>query len=96
VELQEPGPVYLLASAGGFAARAGLKQARTNAPSQTAVHRTVQRLDSGPIVILALGWNPPYSREPWSQPRQNFYTARKNRSQSIENNQFPDTDIKSH
>ncbi len=56
VELQEPGPVYLLASAGGlaggFAARAGFMEATKIAPSQTAAQRSVQRLASGPILIL--------------------------------------------
>src|SRR5579864_522396 len=72
VELQEPGPVYLLASAGGFAARAGFIAAKKIAPSQTTAHRSVSRLASGPILIPVLGWSPPYSRKPWNQPASDF------------------------
>src|ERR1700682_1746791 len=72
VELQEPGPVYLPASAGGFAARGGFSHAKKIAPSQTTAHRSVQRLASGPILIPVLGWSPPYSRGPWSRPASEF------------------------
>jgi hypothetical protein len=58
VELQEPGPVYLLASAGGFAARAELRVAKKIAPSQTMARRSVKRLASGPILIPLLEWIP--------------------------------------
>jgi hypothetical protein len=60
VELQEPGPVYLPASAGGFAARGGFSEARQIAPSQTTAHRSVKRLASGPILIPVLGWSPAF------------------------------------
>jgi hypothetical protein len=58
VELQEPGPVYFPASAGGFAARGGFSEAKKIAPSQTTAHRSVNRLASGPILIPVLGWSP--------------------------------------
>ena len=72
VELQEPGPVYLPASAGGFAAHTGFNEAKRIAPSQTTAHPSVKRLASGPILIPVLGWTPPYSRGPWSQPASEF------------------------
>src|SRR5579863_5356611 len=72
VELQEPGPVYLLASAGGFAARGGFSEAKKIAPSQTTAHRSVKRLASGPILIPVLGWSPPSSRGAWSRPASEF------------------------
>jgi hypothetical protein len=43
VELHEPGPVYLLASAGGFAALAGFMQATKKAPSESKAHRNSKR-----------------------------------------------------
>jgi hypothetical protein len=64
VELQDPGPVYLLVSAGGFAALGRLGEATKIAPSQTTAHRSIKRLASGPIFIPVLGWSPPYSRGP--------------------------------
>jgi hypothetical protein len=57
VELQEPGPVYLPVSAGGFAAAAGFGHAKKIAPSKTTAHRIVNRLATGPIFIRSLGWN---------------------------------------
>jgi hypothetical protein len=60
VELQEPGPVYLLASAGGLAARGGFSEAKQIAPSQTTAHRSVNRLASAPILIPVLGWSPAF------------------------------------
>src|SRR5229473_1826488 len=68
VELQEPGPVYFPASAGGFAARGGFSEARKIAPSQTTAHRSDERLASGPILIPVLGWSPPYSRGTLGKP----------------------------
>src|SRR5216683_3040817 len=72
VELQDPGPVYFPASAGGFAARGGFSEARKIAPNQTTAHRSVPRLASGPILIPVLGWSPPYSRGPWSRSASEF------------------------
>jgi hypothetical protein len=54
VELQEPGPVYLLVSAGGRAARAAGKVAKKIAPHKLTAHRGGQRLPSGPILIRSL------------------------------------------
>jgi hypothetical protein len=60
VELQEPGPVYLLASAGGAAERPAWRPAHAGVNeitlSQTTAHRSVQRLASGQILIRLLGW----------------------------------------
>jgi hypothetical protein len=72
VELQEPGPVYLAASAGGFAARVGFSEAKKIAASQTTAHRSVNRLASSQIIIPVLGWSPPYSRWLWSRPAPEF------------------------
>src|SRR5216683_2957333 len=72
VELQEPGPVYFPASAGGFAASPELSEAKKVAASQTTAHRSVERLASGPILIPVLGWSPPYLRRPWGRPASEF------------------------
>jgi hypothetical protein len=52
VELQEPGPVYLLVSAGGLAARTGFVQAAKKVPSKNTAHRSVKRFASSSIVIV--------------------------------------------
>jgi hypothetical protein len=54
VELQEPGPVYLLMSAGGWAARAGIGPTATNAPSENTAHSHAGRLAFAPIFIQLL------------------------------------------
>src|ERR1700680_4705015 len=72
VELQEPGPVYLLESAGGFALLGAFSGAKQSGPSQTTAHRSVKRLASGPILIPVLGWSPPFSRGPWSRSAPEF------------------------
>jgi len=61
VELQEPGPVYLLVSAGEFAgagsaARTAKGAAKKIAPAQMAAYRSIPRFGSGPILICSLGW----------------------------------------
>jgi len=60
VELQEPGPVYLEESAGGFLARDEFGNAKKIAPSQTTAHGSVKRLATGPILIPVLGWSPAF------------------------------------
>jgi hypothetical protein len=55
VELQEPGPVYLLVSAGGMAARAGFAPTATNAPKANPAQWRVKRLDLIAIFILVFG-----------------------------------------
>src|SRR5260370_41127093 len=96
VELQEPGPVYLLASAGGFAAHTGLSEAKKIAPRPITAQRSVNRLASGPILIPVLGWSPALFAQAVEPARvRNFYTARKNRSQPIERSRFPKAATKS-
>src|SRR5258708_9086590 len=60
VELQEPGPVYLEASAGGLGARGGFSTPKKIEPSQTTAHRSVRRLARSPILIPLLGWSPAF------------------------------------
>src|SRR6266853_1560545 len=82
VELQEPGPVYLLASVGGRAARAVAKVAKKIAPHKMTAHRSGQRLPSGPILIRSLGWSvTPVARTVKRTRVRNSYTARENLSQ---------------
>src|ERR1700733_11149219 len=56
VELQEPGPVYLLASAGGSAQRATGDHTKKIAPIKMVAHRSGQPLLSGSILIHLSEW----------------------------------------
>src|SRR5580692_3018497 len=94
VELHEPGPVYLLVSAGGLAAESGpparLTDVQKIAPSQTTAHRSVQRLASGRIFIRWLGWNKtPRARAIEPPGNRIFYTSRGKRSQRKPRRRFP-------
>src|SRR5882762_650767 len=95
VELQEPGPVYLLASAGGFpgegsAARAPGATLKNIAMAQTTAHRSVPGFLSGPILIPSLGWSAPSIAQAFVTARvRNSYTARENRSQRMVADKFP-------
>src|SRR5882672_8438190 len=84
VELQEPGPVYLLVSAGSPAARAARVTTKKIAPCKMTAHRSGQRLPSGPILIRSLGWSAtPVARAVALARVRISYTARGRRSQRI-------------
>src|SRR5260221_2672495 len=85
VELQEPGPVYLLVSAGGLAASAALREAEAIALSQITAHCSVQRLASGPIVIPLLGWSPAFFAQAVDRPTSEFlYCPRQSKSTKVQ------------
>jgi hypothetical protein len=79
VELQEPGPVYLLVSAGGSAAHAAGSAAKKIAPHKMTAHRRGQRFPSDPILIRSLGWSvTPVARTVARARVRISYTARGN------------------
>lgn len=82
--------MYLLASAGGFAARVTGNDPKKIAPVKMTAHRSSQRVPSAPILILLLGWRAtPIARAVSQAHVRNSYTARRNRSQRMAGDQFP-------
>src|ERR1700730_11279098 len=73
VELHEPGPVYLLVSAGNPAACVVRIEAKKIAPQKIMAHRSGQRFPSSQIFIRSLRWSvTSVARACPKSPRQNF------------------------